>query len=88
MEFDANKPIYMQICDSVCNRILSGELEQGGRIPSVRDFGAEIGVNPNTVMRSYELVLEQQRSAFIQDEVPQILKKMALLGLSPEEVFK
>ena len=40
MEFDANKPIYMQICDSVCDRILSGELEQGGRIPSVRDFGA------------------------------------------------
>ena len=98
MEFDANKPIYMQICDSVCDRILSGELEPGGRIPSVRDFGAEIGVNPNTVMRSYEkltdagiifnrrgigyfiadnareLVLEQQRSAFIQDEVPQILK--------------
>ena len=34
MEFDANRPIYLQICDSVCDRVLSGELEQGERIPS------------------------------------------------------
>ena len=112
MEFDSNKPIFLQIYDSICERILSGESPEGSRILSVRDLGAEIGVNPNTVMRSYEkltdagiifnrrgigyfiaddareLVLEQQRSAFIQDEVPQILKKMALLGLSPEEVFE
>ena len=42
----------------------------------------------NSLTQVSSLVLEQQRSAFIQDEVPQILKKMALLGLSPEEVFK
>ena len=54
MEFDSNRPIYLQICDSVCDRILGGELQPGGRIPSVRDYGGEIGVNPNTVMRSYE----------------------------------
>ena len=33
---------------------MSGELGPDSRIPSVRDYGAEIGVNPNTVMRSYE----------------------------------
>ena len=54
MEFDNNRPIYLQICDAICERILSGELPEEGRIPSVRDFGAEIEVNPNTVMRSYE----------------------------------
>lgn len=54
MEFDSNRPIWLQIYDSICDRILSGNLEQGGRIPSVREFGADIGVNPNTVMRTYE----------------------------------
>lgn len=54
MEFDSNKPIFLQICDSICEKILSGEYAEGSRILSVREMGAEIGVNPNTVMRSYE----------------------------------
>ncbi len=54
MEFDSNKSIYLQICDTICENILSGELAPDSRIPSVREYGADIGVNPNTVMRSYE----------------------------------
>ena len=54
MDFNSNKSIYLQICDSIYERILSGGLQPDERIPSVREFGAEIGVNPNTVMRSYE----------------------------------
>ena len=54
MEFNGNKSIYLQICDAICEQILSGTLRPDERIPSVREYGAEIGVNPNTVMRSYE----------------------------------
>jgi DNA-binding transcriptional regulator YhcF (GntR family) len=54
MDFNADKPIFLQIADSLCDRILSGELNGEDRIPSVREFGADIGVNPNTVMRTYE----------------------------------
>ena len=54
MEFNSNKSIYLQICDAICEQILSGPLRPDERIPSVREYGAEIGVNPNTVMRSYE----------------------------------
>ncbi len=54
MNFNTEKPIYLQIADSICDRILSGELREGDRIPSVREYGADIGVNPNTMMRSYE----------------------------------
>lgn len=54
MEFNSNKSIYLQICDSICDRVLAGELKDQDRIQSVREFGAEIGVNPNTVARSYE----------------------------------
>ena len=54
MEFNSNKSIYLQICDAICEQILSGALRPDERIPSVREYGADIGVNPNTVMRSYE----------------------------------
>ena len=54
MEFDPNRPIYLQINDSICERILEGVLSPEDRIPSVREWAAEIGVNPNTVARSYE----------------------------------
>ena len=59
MEFDNNKAIYIQIADNICERILKGEFAQGDRIPSVREWGAIIGVNPNTVARSYELLTER-----------------------------
>ena len=58
MEFDSNKPIYLQIGDSVCNKILRKELLPDDRILSVREMGAQIGVNPNTVARSYEKLMD------------------------------
>lgn len=112
MEFNSNKPIYLQICDAICEQILSGELRPDERIPSVREYGAEIGVNPNTIMRSYEKltadgviynrrgigyftspdaresVLEIQRKDFMENELPDILKRMALLGIDPQVLIK
>ena len=54
MEFNSNKAIYLQISDMICEQILSGALAADARIPSVREYGAAVGVNPNTVMRTYE----------------------------------
>lgn len=59
MEFDSNRPIYLQIADNICERVLSGELKASDRIPSVREWGAKIGVNPNTVVRSYEVLVSK-----------------------------
>ena len=57
MDFNSNKPIYLQIAESLYDRILSGELGGEDRIPSVREYGAMLGVNPNTMMRSYDKLL-------------------------------
>lgn len=54
MDFHGEKPIYLQIADVFSENILSGALKADDRIPSVREYGAQIGVNPNTVMRVYE----------------------------------
>lgn len=59
MEFDNNKPIYIQIADNICDRMLAGEFKAGERIPSVREWGSAIGVNPNTVARSYEILSDR-----------------------------
>ena len=59
MDFDNKQPIYLQICDSLCEQILSGELQGGNRIPSVRELGGMLQVNPNTIMRSYEHLTAQ-----------------------------
>lgn len=54
MDFKKQKPIYLQIADSIAERLLLGEWAPEDRIPSVRDLAAELGVNPNTVMRAFD----------------------------------
>lgn len=54
MEFKKQKSIFHQIADTLCQRILDGEWAEGERFPSIRDIAGDMGVNPNTVMRSYE----------------------------------
>ena len=54
MEFRKQKPIYLQIADQLMGRVLAGELKEDDRVPSVRDIAEAMGVNPNTVMRTFE----------------------------------
>lgn len=53
MEFDNNQSIYIQIADTLSDRIINGEFKPGDKIPSVRELAADVGVNPNTIMRTY-----------------------------------
>ena len=54
MQFSEEKPIWRQIYELIAMRVLSGEWAEGERVMSVREMAASVGVNPNTVMRSYE----------------------------------
>ena len=56
MEFRESHPIYLQIADLVCERILLSTWKPGVRVPSVRDLAIELEVNPNTVMRTYDFL--------------------------------
>ena len=60
MEFNQPKGIYLQIADQVCDRILQGEWNGGDRIPSIRELAVNLGVNPNTVTRSYQSLLDRK----------------------------
>ncbi len=56
MEFNSNKPIWQHICNLVADRIILGLWREGDRIPSVRELAVESQVNPNTVMRAYDML--------------------------------
>lgn len=60
MDFKDTQAIYMQIADFVCDNIVSGKWSGDGRIPSVRELGMQLEVNPNTVMRAYEWLENRQ----------------------------
>ena len=54
IDFKSRKTISDQIVDNIKELIATGVMASEDRIPSVREYGASIGVNPNTVARSYE----------------------------------
>lgn len=56
MEFRDNKAIYLQIVAYVCEHILLGKWKVDEKVPSVREMAVGLEVNPNTVMRTYELL--------------------------------
>lgn len=60
MQFRESQAIYLQIADYVCERILLKEWKPEERIPSVRELAVQLEVNPNTVMRSYEFLQQQE----------------------------
>lgn len=53
MEFKNTKGIFLQIADNISEKVIAGEFPPGEKIPSVRELAAEVGVNPNTIMRTY-----------------------------------
>ena len=59
MDFKDKQAIYLQIADYVSEQILLSRWAVGERIPSVRELAAELEVNPNTVMRTYEFLSQQ-----------------------------
>ncbi len=58
MEFQEQQGIYQQIANHLCEDILRGIWPVNSRVPSVRELGAQLSVNPNTIMRSYSQLEE------------------------------
>ena len=47
-----DRPIWMQLSEQLAAQIAAGAYEPGERLPSVREFAAQAGVNPNTMQRA------------------------------------
>ena len=87
-EFTGDSPIYQQLICLIRQRIVTGELEPGSRLPSVRELAVEYGVNPNTVQRALselerEELLHTERTSgrFVtrqNERIEQVRKALAL----------
>ncbi|MCC8106118.1 MAG: GntR family transcriptional regulator [Clostridiales bacterium] len=59
MEYNAAIPIYLQVMTSIKRDIVTGKIQPGEKLPSVRDLAIQYSINPNTVSRVYrELEME------------------------------
>ena len=59
-EWNDNQPIYRQLRDRVVAMILDGVLKEGDPLPSVRSVAAEYRVNPLTVLKGYQELVDEQ----------------------------
>lgn len=60
MIFSDTTPIYLQIADYVSEQIIMQKWQPETRIPSVRELGVTLEVNPNTILRSYDYLQTHQ----------------------------
>jgi len=58
-EWNDSQPIYRQLRDRVVAMILDGVLEEGDPLPSVRNVAAEYRVNPLTVLKGYQELVDE-----------------------------
>src|SRR5438132_91283 len=59
-EWDDGQPIYRQLRHRVVHMILDGVLKEGDPLPSVRTVAAESRVNPLTVLKAYQELVDEQ----------------------------
>ena len=89
-----NRPIYVQLMETITSAIASGTLAAGSRLPSVREMAAQAGVNPNTLQRALaelerEGLLYSQRTAgrFVTDQSDRITQKRKELAMQQIRIF-
>lgn len=89
-----DRPIYVQLMETITAAIASGTLAAGSRLPSVREMAAQAGVNPNTMQRALaELerdgLLYSQRTAgrFVTDQGDRITQKRKELAMQQIRIF-
>ena len=79
-EWNDNQPIYRQLRDRVVAMILDGVLKEGDPLPSARNVAAEYRVNPLTVLKGYQELVDEGlvetrrgRGMFINDGARKLL---------------
>ena len=53
LNYRDSRPIYGQIKDGLRRMIVSGALEPGEKLPSIRAMAVDLAINPNTIQRAY-----------------------------------
>ena len=84
VDLHSRTPIYEQLCKRVVEMVIKGQLKPADKLPSVRELAKELGVNPNTVSKAFQM-LERDgiinsvpgRGSFISDSNEKVIKENA-----------
>lgn len=88
---NSDRPIYAQIVEKLQMQIVSGYYKPGDKLPSVREFAAQAGVNPNTMQKAFSelersgLIITQRTSGRNVTKDGDMIKK-ARFGLAKESI--
>jgi GntR family transcriptional regulator len=104
MNFKPNYPIYLQVADFICEKVLKGEWRDGDKLPALKDLAVTTSVNPNTVIKALgylvdggilstqrgvgQTTLALKRRQFIDEVLPEVFSSMDLLGLAMKDLEK
>lgn len=60
MDFKPNYPIYLQVADFICEKVLTGAWNDGDKLPAVKDLAVMTSVNPNTVIKALTHLVDHE----------------------------
>ncbi len=85
IDLQSRTPIYEQLYKKIIELILKKELMPNDKLPSVRELAKELGVNPNTVSKAFQLLERDKviyslagRGSFVCNVNPEAVKDAAL----------
>ncbi len=54
LDYRDARPIYEQVRDGLRRLMVTGAIQEGEKLPSVRSLASRLAINPNTIQRAYE----------------------------------
>ena len=61
LDYRDARPIYEQVKDGLRRLMVTGVIQEGEKLPSVRAMASTLAINPNTIQRAYEARSEERR---------------------------
>ena len=88
LNFQSRQPIYEQLYDNVVRMAALGVLKPEEQLPPVRTLAAQLGVNPNTVSKAYQLL---ERDGIIYSAIGRgsfVASGLSAIGLQRETILE
>ena len=95
LDYRDSRPLHQQVRDGLRRLMLSGVLQAGDQLPSVRKLATELAINPNTIQRAYAQLEAEgyvysvaARGSFVAGDGDQNARRMAELTASLRETIE
>ena len=86
LDYQSRIPIYEQIVNNIEKYVAVGILREKSQIPSIRELANNLGINPNTVKKAYDILENKidKEINLIKDKI----RELENMGISKKEIMK